>query len=115
MLQHRDLEKGELDWEELFSDVMGSRELVEDTAALPTTGLSIETETRCSAIFLEPWEHESRLYGTRSQTGIAVWKDGHVEVRERNIDPEGHTEGSEVQVAFFLGGLAGDDDVDVDL
>lgn len=116
MLQHQDLENGgPLDWEGLFSDVMGDRQLVEDPAALPTTGLSLEMESRCSAIFLEPWEHEFRLYGTRSQTGIAVWQDGHVEVRERNIDPEGQTDTSEVHVAFFLSGLAGEENVDADL
>jgi uncharacterized protein with NRDE domain len=101
-LQKHDLEKGELDWQELFSDVMGDRRVVEDQAALPQTGLGIEMDTRLSAIFVEPWEHNSRLYGTRSQTGIAVWKDGHVEVRERNIKSTGLPDGDEVEINFFL-------------
>ncbi len=106
-LQKHDLQKGDIDWEELFSSVMGDRRRVEDQTALPKTGLSPAVETRMSSIFLEPWEHENRLYGTRSQTGIAVWADGHVEVHERSIDPSGQTEGGEVQINFFMASLDG--------
>eukprot|EP00884_Botryococcus_braunii_P004613 jgi/Botrbrau1/14152/Bobra.182_3s0092.1 len=111
-LQKHDLKKGDIDWQEIFSDVMGDRCQVEDQADLPQTGLSPALETRMSAIFLEPWEweHENRLYGTRSQTGIAVWADGHVEVHERSIDPTGQTEGGEVQINFFMASLDGQQD-----
>lgn len=47
-------------------------------------------EKQFSSIFIPPCLREGELYGTRSQSVIAFWKCGEVEVRERTLDTDGH-------------------------
>ncbi|WIA36095.1 hypothetical protein OEZ86_007446 [Tetradesmus obliquus] len=62
---------------------------------LPLTGVGEETDRKLSSIFVEPFDMQPGVqYGTRSQTIIAVWRDGRVEQRERYIEKEeGHGQG----------------------
>eukprot|EP00884_Botryococcus_braunii_P004614 jgi/Botrbrau1/14153/Bobra.182_3s0093.1 len=79
----------EVAWEELFQGVLGHCQRVEDEDLLPRTGISLEMEKQYSSIFIPACLRDGELYGTRSQTGIAVWRDGHVDVRERTLSPQG--------------------------
>eukprot|EP00197_Chlamydomonas_leiostraca_P010076 CAMPEP_0202877564 /NCGR_PEP_ID=MMETSP1391-20130828/30861_1 /ASSEMBLY_ACC=CAM_ASM_000867 /TAXON_ID=1034604 /ORGANISM="Chlamydomonas leiostraca, Strain SAG 11-49" /LENGTH=400 /DNA_ID=CAMNT_0049559621 /DNA_START=89 /DNA_END=1291 /DNA_ORIENTATION=+ len=62
-----------------------------------------------SSRFITPVPSRYGPYGTRSQSVLVVWEDGHVEYRERYLDasgPGGDTEGGEVVVGY---GGAGQD------
>ena len=61
-------------WEEIFERVLGSREQVSDDARLPRTGLPLDWERQLSPVFLEPFQSSGGLYGTRSQTVLAVFQ-----------------------------------------
>jgi uncharacterized protein with NRDE domain len=91
----------DVDWGDLFTAVLGNRERVEEEARLPCTGISLEMERLYSPIFIAPCMRDAMAYGTRSQTGIAVWRDGRVEVRERTIGPQGQVEGEQT-LSFTL-------------
>ncbi|KAF6251997.1 NRDE protein-domain-containing protein [Scenedesmus sp. NREL 46B-D3] len=79
----------ELPWGALFHQVMGDTRQVAAGEALPLTGVGEDTDRRLSSIFVEPLDMQpGAQYGTRSQTIIAVWRDGRVEQRERYIERE---------------------------
>ncbi|CAL8470993.1 g10535 [Coccomyxa elongata] len=95
--------EGRIPWEAIMTDIMGDRRRVEDEAQLPPTGMPAEIERAFSSIFVEPFAMPGGSYGTRSQTVMAVWQDGRVELRERF---RGATdEWSEVQHAFSIEGM----------
>ena len=77
-----------------------------DLNHLPITGVGEELDRYFSSIFIDPLElgPEGELYGTRSQTVIAVWEDGRVEVRERYVEEgaDGSWPWSEVKVEAQL-------------
>uniref|UniRef100_A0A383W5Y0 Uncharacterized protein n=1 Tax=Tetradesmus obliquus TaxID=3088 RepID=A0A383W5Y0_TETOB len=86
---------GVLPWDALFHHVMGDTRKVGAGEELPLTGVGEETDRKLSSIFVEPFDMQPGVqYGTRSQTIIAVWRDGRVEQRERYIEKEeGHGQG----------------------
>jgi hypothetical protein len=51
-----------------------------------------ELDRYFSSIFIDPLElgADGELYGTRSQTVVAVWEDGRMEVRERFVEEGGN-------------------------
>ena len=73
-----------LPWEELFK-LMQDRDAIADDAELPETGMPQLVERLLSPIFISRHELNGGAYGTRTQTVIAAWHDGHVTVRERNL------------------------------
>ena len=60
------------------------RELEADPARLPQTGYGDEFEAAASGIGVRPIPTARGACGTRSQTGLAVWRDGWAELRERS-------------------------------
>ncbi|KAF8059408.1 TANGO2 [Scenedesmus sp. PABB004] len=88
--QPQEPQQQELPWAELFGGVMGDATKVAEGEALPLTGVGEELDRRLSSIFVEPFEMQPGVrYGTRSQTVIAVWRDGRVEQRERYVERGG--------------------------
>ncbi|KAK9845456.1 hypothetical protein WJX81_006841 [Elliptochloris bilobata] len=79
---------GALPWDALLHGVMGDAELAAP-AELPDTGLAPEMEHKMSAAFVAPWDHPGGQYGTRSQTALAVWRDGRAELHERYRSADG--------------------------
>eukprot|EP00775_Hariotina_reticulata_P009563 gene9563-9726_t len=61
-------------------------------------GVGPDLDHRLSSIFIEPFEMQpGTMYGTRSQTVIAVWRDGRVEQRERYVEGQGANNGQNQQ------------------
>lgn len=73
-----------LPWDELFKIMSDPTELVGNLEEAPKTGYPAEFERMVSGILVPPIDVGLGLYGTRSQTIIAVWEDNTVELRERN-------------------------------
>lgn len=76
-------------WEDVFAHVLGSQSQVTDDNQLPRTGLPLEQERQMSPVFLEAGQLPGGLYGTRSQTVLAIFQDGHCEFRERTRHASG--------------------------
>ena len=78
-------------WSLIFDGIMSDSERLPEGAMLPATGVDRETEWLLSATLVKPMKqllgsHPSLgCYGTRSQTAIAVMRDGSAELRERSI------------------------------
>ena len=62
-----------------------ARELEADPARLPQTGYGAAFEAAASGIFVRPIQTALGAFGTRSQTVLAVWRDGWAELRERSL------------------------------
>lgn len=58
------------------------------SSQVPYTGVASETDEACSSIFVPPQKFNGLDYGTRSQTIIAVWSSGIVEVDEWALSAE---------------------------
>ncbi|CAD7703589.1 unnamed protein product [Ostreobium quekettii] len=102
VLNSGEIEGHNLPWETIFNDVLGQAKRVEDESLLPNTGVGIELEKMDSGVFVEPFDKQDGLHGTRSQTVLAVWRDGHAEYRERWLDfPTGQWH--EVNHTFAIG------------
>ena len=54
------LSEGAVPWDALFGTVLGDRELVNDEARLPRTGMPLETERAFSSAFVEQYQHGVR-------------------------------------------------------
>ena len=53
-------------------------------------GVAADWDELCSSIRVPVTRREDgTLYGTRSQTVVAIWDDGTAELQERNIDATG--------------------------
>jgi len=76
---------GRVPWGGLFDAVLGDTTRA-PASALPATGVPPAIEHRLSATFVEPVDLFANgvTYGTRSQTGVAVWRDGRALLRERS-------------------------------
>lgn len=81
----------DIPWDALFERVLGdTRGLPLADARLPRTGVPPEIEAALSSIFVPafraaPDGGEGLVYGTRSQTVVAVRRDGRAELRERYV------------------------------
>jgi uncharacterized protein with NRDE domain len=77
----------------LLQEVMSDSRPLEDNALLPVTGMPVDVERIMSSIFIQPTQaFPGGLYGTRSQTILAVGRDGQVQQWERSItDKTGNT------------------------
>lgn len=53
---------------------------------IPRTGVAAEVDETFSSVFLPPLLYDGAAYGTRSQTVIAVWSSGTVEVDEWSLE-----------------------------
>ena len=59
------------------------------------TGVAADWDELCSSVRVPVTRREDgTLYGTRSQTVLAVWDNGTAELQERNIDAATGTWGS---------------------
>ncbi len=70
-------------WDQIFTEIMGDTARVQDLSQLPDTGCPQELELLLSPTFIQECTLLEQPYGTRSQTVLAVWRDGHAELRER--------------------------------
>ena len=77
-----------LPWDQLFA-AMQDRHAIADDAELPKTGMPQHVERALSPIFIGQHQMPGGPYGTRTQTIIAAWHDGHMALRERNLQPDG--------------------------
>ncbi|KAK9865405.1 hypothetical protein WJX84_012400 [Apatococcus fuscideae] len=71
--------------QEWFKD----RSSITDDSQLPATGMPQQMERMLSPIFIKTHTMLGVPYGTRTQTMIAAWHDGHVAMRERNLASNG--------------------------
>lgn len=85
----------ELDIKALFS-VMSDKEVVENDALLPSTGLPLDRERAISSMFID-----TEGYGTRATTLVAVHRSGEVTFIERLFE-NGKFAGVENQYKFRL-------------
>jgi hypothetical protein len=78
---------GDLPWGQLFN-VMSNTSKVDDPCQLPLTGVGKETDHYLSSAFVEQGDAftAGHPYGTRSQTLMAVWRDGRMQLRERYVE-----------------------------
>lgn len=78
---------GDLPWGQLFN-VMSNTTKVDDPRQLPLTGVGKETDHYLSSAFVEQGDAftAGHPYGTRSQTLMAVWRDGRMQLRERYVE-----------------------------
>ncbi|KAK9901217.1 hypothetical protein WJX75_000794 [Coccomyxa subellipsoidea] len=99
--------EGHVPWQAIMEQVMGDRQRVDNDSQLPDTGMPVEIERALSPIFVGPTDVvPGGPYGTRSQTVVAVWRDGRVEFRERS---RGATdEWIQVEHAFNIEGMGSD-------
>lgn len=84
---------------------MGDKQKVHPPEQLPLTGVGEHLDQMLSSIFVEPFANNMKpgvQYGTRSQTIIAVWQDGCVQVRERSIQNVDAGNWQELQHEFEL-------------
>jgi uncharacterized protein with NRDE domain len=67
---------------------MSNTTKVDDPHQLPLTGVGTETDHYLSSAFVEQGEAftAGHPYGTRSQTLVAVWRDGRMQLRERYVE-----------------------------
>ncbi len=78
----------DLPWDELFG-VMQDGSAIADDAQLPVTGMPEQVERMLSPIFIDQHHMKGESYGTRTQTILAVWHDGHTMMQERNLQQDG--------------------------
>jgi hypothetical protein len=88
-------------WGLIFRRIMGDTARVEDLTQLPDTGCPQDLELLLSPAFIEECTLLDQPYGTRSQTVLAVWRDGRAELRERSR-PEGGGGWSMVRHEFHV-------------
>jgi len=98
-----------LPWQEIFNDVLGQAQMVQDESLLPKTGAGLEIEKLESGVFVHPYDKSDGLHGTRSQTVLAVWRDGHVDYCERSLDFP-NKEWHEVKQSFVVAELNGQEE-----
>eukprot|EP00591_Stephanopyxis_turris_P012675 CAMPEP_0195511426 /NCGR_PEP_ID=MMETSP0794_2-20130614/3747_1 /TAXON_ID=515487 /ORGANISM="Stephanopyxis turris, Strain CCMP 815" /LENGTH=259 /DNA_ID=CAMNT_0040639019 /DNA_START=14 /DNA_END=790 /DNA_ORIENTATION=+ len=67
-------------------DLMMDTEGVEETVKLPNTGYSLEFETNCSGLFVQPFAHQGGLYGTRTTIALAIHSELDSLVIEKDFD-----------------------------
>jgi hypothetical protein len=70
-------------WQHILDDIMGCTQGITDPGLLPDTGCPVEVEQLLSPTFVKECSLMGQQYGTRSQTVLGVWRDGHAELRER--------------------------------
>ena len=64
-------------------------------------GVAPEWDELCSSIRVPVTRREGEtLYGTRSQTVLAMWSDGTAELQERNLDEQSGTWGPKASIHF---------------
>ena len=80
---------GSLPWDAIFKKLMQDRSSITDDSQLPATGMPQQMERMLSPIFIKTHTMLGVPYGTRTQTVIAAWHDGHVAMRERNLASNG--------------------------
>ncbi|GAB4817792.1 hypothetical protein N2152v2_004838 [Parachlorella kessleri] len=83
---------GRLPWDEIFGVMSDDRNVMDDPEALPSKrGLAAELDFPAARVFVpaSPYVTPWGTSGTRSQTVVAVRRDGQCELRERYRSPEG--------------------------
>lgn len=101
----------ELPWEDIFGIMRESELLEEDADKLPKTGYGPEFEMKASSIFVAPFETRWGPYGTRSQTVIAVRRNGVAELRERYLEDG---KWLELRHTFTMNGTEGKESYDAE-
>lgn len=93
-------------WGWLFDGFLADRQRAPHSA-LPATGVPRAIEHTLSSTFVAPCNlfGDGFTYGTRSQTGIAIWRDGAAALRERSA-----AEAETVCCAQYVGGGDGGHD-----
>jgi len=97
-------------WDALFGRVLGdARALAAGDARLPRTGVPRRVEAALSSVFVPACRLApgAPLYGTRSQTVVAVRRDGRAELRERYLVWRSPGEEGEGEAAARGGGRGG--------
>lgn len=89
-----------LPWEKVFS-LLHDNKQVED-ALLPDTGVGLPRERAHSSIFMDSYKVAGGNFGTRSQTVIAVWRNGKAQLRERYLADHLTDSWDEVQHSFHI-------------
>ena len=66
-------------------------------------GVASEWDKLCSSIRVPVTQRKGgSLYGTRSQTVVAVWSDGRAELQERNINAASGAWGPTCTTMFWI-------------
>ena len=73
----------DVDPQAMFNLVMNEKSQVYNEDELPDTGMPVEVEQLMSSIFIQPCSLRGAAYGTRSQTFLAVHRDGVGNLYER--------------------------------
>eukprot|EP01024_Parvocaulis_polyphysoides_P001713 TRINITY_DN10485_c1_g1_i8.p3 TRINITY_DN10485_c1_g1~~TRINITY_DN10485_c1_g1_i8.p3 ORF type:complete len:170 (-),score=19.30 TRINITY_DN10485_c1_g1_i8:170-679(-) len=73
-------------WDAIFNELLSDQQTIEDGYELPQTGFSQEVERKFSSLFIPAFQTEKGMYGTKSQSVVAFWKNGSVEWRQRYLE-----------------------------
>ncbi|KAK9838874.1 hypothetical protein WJX74_005036 [Apatococcus lobatus] len=76
-------------WNDILTKLMQDSTTIVDDSQLPQTGMPEQIERNLSPIFIRSHAMPGGAYGTRTQTVIAAWHDGHAALLESNLIPDG--------------------------
>ena len=85
----RDRSSVAVPWNAIMTQLMQDSTATADDSQLPQTGMPEQIERNLSPIFIRQHAMPGGAYGTRTQTVIAAWHDGHMAMHESNLMPDG--------------------------